>query len=190
VLQWYVWYVCIGKKYVRTCRKTGANRERAEGFEARSNKNPAFLSHFYFTILIIILFRIIYTCTMASPQQSPSIPISVNGMRRTPSELQLCIDEEIADYRDYLFYHRLVQGITKQCTCQNPFFGYQNQICLAHIEKTRHDEHSAYSNRFMTPPRLNHSNAADHMEFLKSVTTCLLCEIQDEEDDDIFDMEL
>lgn len=42
---------------------------------------------------------------------SKSIPIPFQGLRRTPSELQLLQDEAMADYQDYCMYARIVNGI-------------------------------------------------------------------------------
>jgi hypothetical protein len=42
---------------------------------------------------------------------SQSIPIQ-NSLQRTQSELQLCEDEAMADYRDYCMFHRIVAGMS------------------------------------------------------------------------------
>jgi hypothetical protein len=73
------------------------------------------------------------------PTKSQSIPIS-NSILRTASEIQLCIDEYDAEQRDYLFYARLVNGISQsQGSCQNKYIRMENQMCLTHIMQTRHD---------------------------------------------------
>lgn len=49
---------------------------------------------------------------IVSPQiRSKSIPISSSHFHRTASEIQLYLDEQIAEQRDYVFYSRLVNGI-------------------------------------------------------------------------------
>jgi hypothetical protein len=50
--------------------------------------------------------------TASSCSQTRSVPIA-NGMKRTPSELQLSEEEALADYRDYCMFSRIVTGI--QC---------------------------------------------------------------------------
>ena len=69
--------------------------------------------------------------------KSASIPIS-NSMRRTTSERQLSQDEEVAEYKDFLFYSRVVEGISRRQTqLKNGYLQYENQMCLAHIVRTR-----------------------------------------------------
>jgi hypothetical protein len=76
--------------------------------------------------------------------QSASIPIAPNAMRRTASENQLSEDEAEADYKDYLFYNRLVNGISsKQRFLQDGLLKHENQQCLENIVRTRHDEDMA-----------------------------------------------
>jgi len=60
------------------------------------------------------------------------------GMKRTPSELKLREDEEVADLRDYLMFCRIVDGITrKQQETRDLRFRKVNDMCLAHIIGTR-----------------------------------------------------
>lgn len=59
-------------------------------------------------------------------------------MKRTPSELKLREDEEVADLRDYLMFCRIVDGITrKQQETRDLRFRKVNDMCLAHIIGTR-----------------------------------------------------
>jgi hypothetical protein len=67
--------------------------------------------------------------------KSRSIPIT-NGMKRTPSELQLREDEELADFRDYVMFSRIVERISQQQT-QDYRLRQQNDQCLAHVIGTR-----------------------------------------------------
>jgi hypothetical protein len=70
--------------------------------------------------------------------KSASIPIS-NSIRRTSSENQLSQDEAVADYKDFLFFSRVVDGISRQQRdLKNGSFRHENQMCLAHIVRTRH----------------------------------------------------
>jgi hypothetical protein len=70
--------------------------------------------------------------------RSASIPIS-NSIPRTNSENQLCQDEAEADYKDFLFYSRVVQGISqKQRHWQNGYLKYETHMCIGRIVQTRH----------------------------------------------------
>ena len=72
--------------------------------------------------------------------KSQSIPIG-KVIPRTPSEVQLCMDEAIAEERDYMFFCRLVQGISQtQESSRNMYLRYENEACLAHVYRTRHDQ--------------------------------------------------
>lgn len=71
--------------------------------------------------------------------KSKSIPIQ-KYLRRTPSELQLCQDEAVADYKDYCMYSRILGGITRQQMKQHDLRQrYQNDITIENIMRTRHD---------------------------------------------------
>ena len=81
---------------------------------------------------------------MPQTLKSQSIPIS--GMHRTASEVQLCEDEALADYRDYIVYSRIVNGICRQQeTNHNRYFRKENDKCLAHIMSTRQQDPSLQS---------------------------------------------
>jgi hypothetical protein len=76
--------------------------------------------------------------------QSTSIPISPSGLQRTASENELSEDAAKADYKDYLFYNRLVNGISsRQRFLQDGTLKHENLQCLENIVKTRHDEDEA-----------------------------------------------
>ena len=70
---------------------------------------------------------------------SQSYPLS----RRTPSEEQLCLDEALADTRDYRFCCRVVNGISKAIerneSSSSPHWRDVNQACLDHIINTRNN---------------------------------------------------
>ena len=70
--------------------------------------------------------------------RSQSIPICKAALRRTASELKLCEDEATADFQDYVFFSRLLTGITKQQqeSVSDKFLQESDQ-CLAHIIGTR-----------------------------------------------------
>jgi hypothetical protein len=90
--------------------------------------------------------------------KSQSIPIT-NGMHRTPSEIQLCEGEAIADYRDYCMFARIVDGIQKRQSSnqeQDLDLIYENDACLANIRRTR-----------CVPPEESQSLEARHESLLQ-----------------------
>ena len=71
--------------------------------------------------------------------KTPSIPIS-NSLRRTASDHQVSQDEADADYKDYLFFSRVVHGISsKQQLYQDGFLRYENELSLHNILRTRQE---------------------------------------------------
>lgn len=73
-------------------------------------------------------------------RRSKRIPIPKN-LFRSASELQLCLDEQVANERDYIFYERLVEGIRHtQRNSRDIGLCFDNQRCLAHIMETRHND--------------------------------------------------
>eukprot|EP00429_Kryptoperidinium_foliaceum_P034478 CAMPEP_0176166318 /NCGR_PEP_ID=MMETSP0120_2-20121206/85060_1 /TAXON_ID=160619 /ORGANISM="Kryptoperidinium foliaceum, Strain CCMP 1326" /LENGTH=190 /DNA_ID=CAMNT_0017503853 /DNA_START=385 /DNA_END=957 /DNA_ORIENTATION=+ len=85
----------------------------------------------------------------SSPSQtmkSQSIPISSSHFHRTASEIQLCLDEQIAEQRDSLFYSRVIHGIQEsQMYGKNRNLQMQNQMCLVHVMQTRADKATTFS---------------------------------------------
>lgn len=77
-----------------------------------------------------------------------SVPIP-NAMFRSPSELQLTVDEQVADERDYNFFSRLVSGISERSFHATPataapttascchHYNTETDRCLTHIIQTR-----------------------------------------------------
>mmetsp|Transcript_276 Transcript_276/g.447 ORF Transcript_276/g.447 Transcript_276/m.447 type:complete len:221 (-) Transcript_276:40-702(-) len=54
-------------------------------------------------------------CSNSSAQHGPSKSIPIrHSLERTESELQLCEDEAMADYRDYVMYARIVSGMSNR----------------------------------------------------------------------------
>ena len=70
----------------------------------------------------------------AGTVRSQSIPIGKAAIRRTPSEAKLSEDEATADFQDYIFFSRLLTGITKQQQeSVSDKFLQDSDECLAHI---------------------------------------------------------
>jgi hypothetical protein len=97
--------------------------------------------------------------------RSHSIPVS-GYIHRTPSELQLCEDEAIADYRDYCFYSRIIGGISRQqMKLQSGLeLRYKNDETLFNIIRTR----------YATPPSPSDGDeGVDHIiHFLRETKVC------------------
>jgi len=76
---------------------------------------------------------------------SRSVPIP-ECMFRTPSELQLTVDEQVADQRDFAFFARLVSGISERrgssTTNTTNAAVTETDRCLTHIIHTRHQNQS------------------------------------------------
>jgi hypothetical protein len=71
-------------------------------------------------------------------QRSKSIPIRQSALKRTLSEQRLREDEEVADFRDFLMFRRIAEGIARQQEAtrhQHPRM--VNEMCLASIIGTR-----------------------------------------------------
>jgi hypothetical protein len=70
--------------------------------------------------------------------KSRNIPIQQHHMKRTASEVKLCEDEEMADFRDYVFFSRVIDGIARQQRAtESSWLRHENNECLAHIIGTR-----------------------------------------------------
>lgn len=68
----------------------------------------------------------------------PSKSIPISNIKRTPSEIQLHEDEAMADYRDYCFYVRLVNGMNdRRDHCCSGLDWRSTDQCLANIMRTR-----------------------------------------------------
>jgi len=77
---------------------------------------------------------------ISSLDKTQSIPIQ-NRMKRSPSELQLREDEELADFRDYVMFSRIVDRMSRsQKEMMNRHLRYENDVCLAHVIKTRNGQ--------------------------------------------------
>ena len=102
----------------------------------------------------------LYDATAMNSSKSASIPIT---MRRAMSQHQMTEEEAEADYRDFLFYSRVVNGISdSQKHYQNGMLKTVNQECLNNIVKTRYNaeaEDSKNGNEYDDPVEyLNHDD--------------------------------
>ena len=90
--------------------------------------------------------------------------------------MQLCMDEAIAEQRDYLFYSRLVKGIsTTQSLSKDQSLRMENQMCLSHIFETRHGipgQRLDVGN--LVPSSMVPVNGQDKSSYLRNVTASAL----------------
>jgi hypothetical protein len=79
--------------------------------------------------------------------QQKSDPINI-GLRlsRTESEIQLCEDEQVAEYRDYCMYVRIISGMSQSST-RSP--GVDQS--LANIIRTRHADDASTGSKAADP---------------------------------------
>uniref|UniRef100_A0A7S3L296 Uncharacterized protein n=1 Tax=Amphora coffeiformis TaxID=265554 RepID=A0A7S3L296_9STRA len=109
--------------------------------------------------------------------RSRSIPISKSALRRTASELKLTEDEATADFQDYVFFSRLLTGITKQQQeSVSDEFLQESDECLAHIIGTR--------NGSLDKIPVSQGGATSYYEELERSSR-----YEEEKDDDIFLMD-
>jgi hypothetical protein len=130
-------------------------------------------------------------CENSSPNKakSQSIPIQ-SGIRRTSSELQLCEEQDLADFRDYVMFTRIVDGIYKtQQETKDYKLKQENDLCLAHIIGTRNDSDANLSDHRFPPetPALRSSKSLQEI-----LTTAIEDDCYDDclEDDGIFAIDL
>jgi hypothetical protein len=73
--------------------------------------------------------------------RSSSIPLPSTHVSRTQSELQLCLDEEIAEQRDTLMFYRLVNGIRERQSSPTQDLDETSERSIAGIYHTRLASH-------------------------------------------------
>jgi hypothetical protein len=127
-------------------------------------------------------------CKEVPKSKSQSIPIQ-SGVRRTSSELQLCEEQDLADFRDYVMFTRIVDGICKtQQETEDYKLKQENDLCLAHIIGTRNDSDANLSD-YRFPPEIPLRSSKSLQEIL---TTAIEDDCYDDclEDDGIFAIDL
>jgi hypothetical protein len=70
-----------------------------------------------------------------------SIPIAQQSMRKTASENRMAQDEAEADYKDFIFFSRVVDGISKQNSLlkDGSYLKSTNETLLDNIVRARHE---------------------------------------------------
>lgn len=133
--------------------------------------------------------------------KSRSIPIHNNksGMKRTPSEVKLREDQELADYRDYVMFRRIVDRLSKQQEeIKDHRLRMENDMCLAHVigirngsEDGSHSDHHHHDQQQQQNSRYILSNLAQQQQQQQapSFAAALFPNLQQDEDE-IFELEL
>ena len=127
-------------------------------------------------------------CSYQEPNRmtGPASPVKCQSttsksIPRTASELQLCLEEQIADQRDYALYSRIVEGISRtRSECPSKELQLENHQCLYKVMQARNDAmpgNAAYWSL----------GGVD----LTLPSDCPAISLEDEDrEDDIFDLEL
>ena len=121
---------------------------------------------------------------------SQSIPIT-KGLYRTASEVQLCLDEEVAEQRDYAFYSRVLNGISSSQRKGNPnnyMLQRENQDCLLHIMQTRNNGILATTRREQNDDC--YETTSNDNFLLQSITSVALALSESSEEEGIFELDL
>jgi hypothetical protein len=119
-----------------------------------------------------------------SQPMPPSKSIPISSIKRTPSEVQLHEDEAMAEYRDYCFYVRLVNGMNATRHYFNE--GRSTDQSLANIMRTRNlpvRNESFCSGDSHAKDRMNLQNP-HQQSFIKPF------ELDDDRDEGIFVMDM
>jgi hypothetical protein len=130
------------------------------------------------------------TTTMA---RSHSIPIISSQNKDDESSAHQ--EAVMADYKDFVFFHRLVDGMQKkQNMTQDKHLRYQNQALIDHIIRTRHGQNTTSSSGRM--PAWHGSSSTANLFSTVSEAVRLVNEVvneddfTDEEPDMIFELEI
>lgn len=113
---------------------------------------------------------------------SSSVPIP-DALYRSPSELQLSVDEQVAEERDFVFYARLMSGIRERNRAANQqnrdfhhHYSEETERCLTHIMQTRHRQEQEGEGGFPIPHvgecSDNVAAGGYYLEDLDCVTSC------------------
>jgi hypothetical protein len=104
-----------------------------------------------------------YTQSSVTGKGTRSIPIDRQSMRKTASEHRMAQDEAEADYKDYVFFSRVVDGISKQNSLlkDGSYLKSTNETLLDNIVRARHqleekeaEENDGFHNHYYYPTRL------------------------------------
>ena len=149
------------------------------------------------------------TVISSKTRGSASIPIDRESMRKTASEYRMAQDEAEADYKDFVFFSRVVDGISKQNSLlkDGSYLKSTNQTLLDNIVRARHDsdseeeveEDNGYHNHYYFPQGLQINTDLKIVTPAQDDPTVLSLSQnydddayyeQDYEDEGVFDLEL
>lgn len=122
--------------------------------------------------------------------KSQSIPIE-SSMKRTPSELKLLEDEEVADIRDYVMFSRIFDRISRQQRETKDYhLRHVNDMCLSHLICVRTgscdlpNPTSEAANPSLMDTKSTHHHDIPNFADVKSIFS------SDLDDDAMFDLDL
>ena len=82
-----------------------------------------------------------------------SIPIHKNNQRTSEEEEEQRNTDMLADYRDYLFYSRVVEGMRRvQDHTRDIALRYENQAVIDHVVRIRHCQGSTFPKVLSSSP--------------------------------------
>lgn len=124
-----------------------------------------------------------------------SIPIVQGNDPYSQTEAELHHYALLADYKDYAFYSRLVEGMRRrQGATKDVALRYENQALIDHIVQTRHNRKATSSydgliDESYLPDSQQLRAAAGHSDgFVRGTTTAT--SNMEQEEDMIFDIEI
>lgn len=118
--------------------------------------------------------------------KTQNIPIARNYQKAFEEQLELHQETLIADYKDYIFYSRLLEGMQeKQDKTSDRALRYENQALIDHIVRTRHGWQSSVYEKD------SNQNLPGHCIDLESIVHDVICLTSNEENEDmIFEIDL
>jgi hypothetical protein len=122
--------------------------------------------------------------------RSHSIPIV--SSQKKDDESSAYQEAVMADYKDFVFFHRLVDGMRKkQNMTKDVELRYQNQALIDHIIRTRHGNNTTSSSDRMPAWHGSSSSTANLLSTVsEAVRLVNEVDFTDEEPDMIFELEI
>lgn len=128
--------------------------------------------------------------TSQETHRSSNIPLPSSHVHRTASELQLRLEEEVAEARDLNMFYRMVNGIREKQQAKDP-------VLNEFLQTRMRDIHRAQSQPDPLKPELNipsivkvHSTSGEDDWSVTGYTAPRHNNDTTEEDDEIFEMDL
>lgn len=124
-----------------------------------------------------------------------SIPIA-KGMGEPVEDMQHVHHALIADYKDYVFYDRVVKGMKRrQDRTRDITLRYENQALIDHIVRMRHTEEPLFPHPLSIRSPAQNSRGLRRVKRSANLLACLSSDSEGEwemsdEEDLIFDLEM